>query len=528
MKRRSFCEERMPIPVGDGKERNSMEAFTWWKEEHRRLAHEIREFATEFQPRAEEAWWKREFPWDLIRTIARRGYFGVAIPREYGGKGLGATGACIAVEEMNRLPAVGIVLTSNILIGHHLCSFANEAQKRRWLPRIVAGELCGIAMTEPFVGTDTFNMETKASRGTRGYRLTGKKRFVTVAGLASLYVLYARTSEHPEAIQRRRHLTVFLVEKGMPGFSVEKVNELIGLDNLTNGFLNLDQVEVPEENRIGEEGEGLKILLSGLNYERVVVSAQSLALLGEALRTVVPFAQRRIQFGQPIIDLPTNQFKISDMIIRLKLGRMATYYAAHLLDQGESAALESSICKVFNADQSLETSLEAIQVMGGDGATKFYPVERLLRDSKIWQIAGGTSEAIKHVIFRIGLREMASELKMRHRVLHPELGVPIPSPKERVREDQVDERTLLTLLSDDYKVNPGLYMDREDLKEGAEVTDERLDEILLSLEARGWVKLYREGGAIRMAKATYEGLRVAHPSQSYQWFPSWVRREDLF
>jgi alkylation response protein AidB-like acyl-CoA dehydrogenase len=505
-----------------------MEGYTWWKGEHNQLAHEVREFVKEFQPRAEEAWWRREFPWDIMKEMAKQGYFGLAIPAEYGGRGLGATGACIAVEEIFRLPGVGIALTSNILIGEHISSYGTEEQKREWLPRIVGGEVCAIAITEPFVGTDTFNMETTAKRDENCYLLTGKKRFVTFAGMASLYMTYARTSGDSEDMRKRRHLTVFLVERGMPGFSVEKVNELIGIDNVTNGYLNLDEVPVPLANRFGKEGEGLKIMLSGLNYERVIVSAQSLAVLSEAIRTVVPFVQRRIQFGKPIIDIQTNQFKIADMIMNLKMGRLATYYAAHLLDAGQGAALESSICKVFDADMSIQTSLEAIQVMGGDGVTKFYPVERLLRDSKIWQIAGGTSEAIKNVIFRIGLREIAEDLKMQRRVIHEELGVPVPTTSRRKKQVQVDENTLLQVLSEDYKVNPGLYMTCKDLQEVLEVEDERLYDILISLEEKGLVKLYREGSNIIMAKATYQGLKRANPFQYYRWFPSWVRKEDIF
>jgi alkylation response protein AidB-like acyl-CoA dehydrogenase len=505
-----------------------MEVFTWWTEEHRKLATELEEFVNEAVPRSEEAWWKREFPWDIVNDMAKLGYFGISVPKEYGGKGLGATGACIAVEESIRIPGVGIALMANMLIGLHINKCGTEEQRREFLPRIAKGEVCAIAITEPFVGTDALSLETTARYDGDRYILTGKKRFVTGAGIASIYMLYARTSDEPEDIRRRRHLSGFIVERGMPGFTVEKLNELIGIDNMPNGYLNLDEVPVPVSNRVGEEGGGLQVMTSGLNYERVIVSAQSLTALSEVIKAVVPYTQRRIQFGRPTIDILTNQFKIADMIISLKLARMATYYAAHLLDLGQEAAVESSLCKVFNTDMAMATSLEATQVMGGDGVTKFYPVERLVRDSKIGQIAGGTNEAIRKVIYRIGLREMAKDLRMPRRVTHQELGVPIPTAHKPEKQSQVDEDRLLRVLAEDYKVNPGLYMSREDLKEVFEVEDEELDRVLISLAEQGLVRLYRNGDKIRLVKATYQGLRKTNPPDYYRWFPSWAKSENIF
>lgn len=507
-----------------------MEPFTWWSEDQKKLAREIKEFVDGVMPKAEEAWWKRGVPWEVIKAIAERGYFGAGVAKEYGGKGLGITGVTIATEEISRLPAIGEGVFVASMIGgvHQIIAFGSEEQKARFLPRIAQGELGAVAITEPFVGTDAAGIETTARRDGDRYMITGKKRFITGAGIANRYMLYARTSDAPEDIRRNQHLTGFIVERGMPGFTVEKINELIGLDNLLNGCLNLDEVPVPLENRVGAEGEGWRVLTSGLNYERVLVAALSLGKFREAIKAVVPYAQRRVQFGQRTIDISPNQFKIADMLLQLKLARQATYYAAHLLDLGQQAAVESSISKVFTSDVLVQASVDAVQVMGGDGVTKFYPLERILRDAKINQIAGGTNEAIRLVIYRMGLREMAEDLKMPRRVRHEELGVPITTPNRSAKQSQIDEDRLLKVLAEDYRVNPGLYMSQEDLKEEFDVDDEELDRVLVSLEQKRLVKLYRGRRGIELAKATYEGLKKANPPEYYRWFPPRVRKEDIF
>jgi hypothetical protein len=195
---------------------------------------------------------------------------------------------------------------------------------------------------------------------------------------------------------------------------------------------------------------------------------------------------------------------------------------------GQTAAVESSICKLYSADMLMQSSVEAVQVMGGDGATKFYPLDRILREAKVAQIAGGTSEAMKLLIYRMGLREMADELEMPRRVIHEELGVPMPAAAAPAKQTQIKDDNLLKVLAEDYRVNPGLYMSREDLKEHFDVEDKALDRVLVSLEEKKLVKLYRRRGVITLAKATYEGLKKANPQEYYRWFPPRVREEDIF
>jgi alkylation response protein AidB-like acyl-CoA dehydrogenase len=506
-----------------------MEAFAWWSEEHRKLASEVRIFVDKVMPRAEEAWWQREFPKDIIAGIAEKGYFGAGVPKEYGGMGLGTTGACLVIEEIHRLPGVGWIFGGALMGGwHQVIAFGTEEQKKRFLSRLAKGELGAIVITEPSVGTDVAGIETSARRDGDRYIISGKKRFIIGAGVADRYMLYARTSDDPEEGRRHRHLTAFIVEKGMPGFSIEKINEIMGFDNVPNGYLDLSEVPVPVGNRIGEEGEGWRVMVSALNYERVLISAQMVGSLREMLRAVVSYGQRRVQFDQPTIDIPTNQFKIADMIARLKLARLATYYAAHLLDSGQEAAVDCSVCKVFTTDVAVEAGIEAIQVMGGDGTTKFYPLQRILNESKVAQIAAGTNEAIRLNIYRMGLRAMADDLKMPPRIRHKTLGVPVTRAGKPAKRSKVDEDSLLAVLAEDYRVNPGLYMSREELKEAFDVGDVELDGVMASLEKKKLVRLHRRGKVITLAKATHQGLKQANPPEYYRWFPPWVREENIF
>lgn len=506
-----------------------MEDFPWWTKEQRKFAAEVSQFVDEVMPRDEEARWKREFPWDIFSAISERRYNGAMIPKEYGGMGLGATGACIAGEEMSRMPGVGRVFIGNMLGGlGQIMEYGTEEQKRRFLPRIAKGELGAICITEPFVGTDAAATETVARRDGDKYLISGKKRFIVSAGVAVRHMLYARTSDDPEDIRRHRHLSAFIVEKGMPGFTVEKINEVIGFDNIQNGTLDLDEVPVPVENRIGEDGDGWRVMMAGVNVERSLVAAQVVGWLRELIRITVPYAQRRVQFGQPTADLVNNQFKIADLFIKLRMARLGCYYNAYLFDLGHDIALGSAAAKVFNCERVAEAARDAIQVMGGDGVTPFYLPEAIYKLAKVEEIAGGTMEAMRLIVYRAGLREMAEDLKMPRRKIHEELGVPITTYEKPVKESQVDEDRLLRVLAEDYRVNPGLHMSREDLKEVFAAEDEELDKLLVSLERKKLVKLYRGRRGTLLAKATYEGLRQANPPEYYRWFPWWVDEKRKF
>jgi hypothetical protein len=259
-----------------------------------------------------------------------------------------------------------------------------------------------------------------------------------------------------------------------------------------------------------------------------MICAQTLGWTRELLRNVVPYAQRRVQFGKPTIDLVNNQFKIADLIMQVNIARLVTYYTAYLWDLGWDITLESNMGKVFICEGAIRTALDAIQVMGGDGVTPFYPLTALMNVSKVENISGGSMEALRLVIYRTALRQMADEFRMPRRVIHEELGVPVPATSLPEKQKSIDEESLLKLLAEDYRVNPGLYMSRAEIKEFFDVDDTNLDELLLSLERKGLVKLYREKKGIALSKATYEGLKKAYPQEYYRWFPSWAKEKNFF
>jgi len=504
-----------------------METYPWWSQKHKKLADEAKKFADENIPRGEEILWTREFPSDLLKKAAERGWFRAPIPKEQGGTNMGATGCCIISEELSRVcfALAGAYITTIIGGTEQILRFGNSVQKKRWLPRIAKGELLGaICISEPVVGSDAAGIETTARREDDEYVINGKKKFIINAGVADIYCLYARTSNRPEDIAKHNHLSAFIIEKDAPGFTVERINDLSGWFGLPNGCLDFNEVRAPIENRIGAEGEGWKILVNGLNFERNLFAAGMLGPIREATRYAVGHSQRRIQFGRPIIDFQVNQFKIADMIARFQTARLLVYHAAHLLDMGEKAVLETTTAKLFTSEAYRELVSDAVQVMGGDGWTRFYPVESFLRDAKVNEMAAGTSEVMRTVIYRLGLRTMADELRMPHRRMHEKLEVPISTAKPPTT-NEISEKTMLQMLAEDYRVNPDLYMSREDMKErlvGA--SDEQLDKMLTSLEAKGLAFLYKsKRGDIVLAKATYKGLRQAKPLEYYKWFPKWMR-----
>jgi alkylation response protein AidB-like acyl-CoA dehydrogenase len=500
-----------------------VESYPWWTEEQERFADDVSAFAEEVWPRDVETRWTREFPFDIFARIGERGFTGAAIPKEYGGLGLGATGACIAAEAMGRMPGVSRVFVGNMLGGlRQLIEHGSEEQKLRFLPRVVKGEIGAIVITEPFAGTDAASIETTAKREGDTYLLSGKKRFIVSAGVASRYMVYARTSGNADDIRRYRHLTAFVVEKGTPGFTVEKINEVMGFNNIQNGVLDFHNVPVPAANRIGEEGDGWRVMTVGLNFERTLISAVVSGWIGELLRNVVPHTQRRVQFGRPTIDIPENQFKIANLIIKKNMARLATYNTAYLWDLGADITVESNVSKVFCCEAAVQAALDAMQVIGGDAVTTFYPLVEIMSQAKVENMGGGTMEACRLVIFRSGVRKMAKDLRMEPRRIHPVLGIPVPVAGQEPKETDLTEEKLLGLLADDYRVNPGIFMSREDIIERFETDDATLDDLLASLEKKGLVKLYRKGNGIELAKATYDGLDRAHPPEYYRWFPEWI------
>jgi len=509
-----------------------VEKYPWWNDKQKKLADEAKQFADENIPRGEEIAWTKEFPSDLIKEIGKRGWYGAIIPEELGGIDVGVTGCCIIAEEIARICSALTDAYAVTMFGgtEQLLAFGNDEQKKRWLPNVAKGELLGaVCITEPNVGSDAASIETTATREGDEYIVNGKKRFISNTGVADIYLVYVKTSGRSEDRARYKHLSALIIEKGTPGFSVERINELSGWLGFPNGYLDFNDVRVPVKNQLANEGDGWKILMDGLNFERTVYSAQILGPMREALRYAVAHSQRRVQFGRPTIDFEVNQFKIADMIARLKTARLLVYHTAHLMDIKEEAILEATNTKLYASEAFEELVSDVVQVMGGDGWTKFYPVESMSRDAKVNTIAAGSNEVMRIVLYRQGLRAMREELKMPLRRIHEKLGVPISTIKPSTIPE-ANEKTLLNLLAEDYRTNPGIHMSREDMKAWlAGASDDQLDKVLTSLEAKGLVKLYKDRrGAIALAKATYKGLKEAKPLEHYKWFPDWINKELLF
>jgi hypothetical protein len=236
-----------------------------------------------------------------------------------------------------------------------------------------------------------------------------------------------------------------------------------------------------------------------------------------------------MQFGKPTADMPTNQAKIAEMLAGLHTSRLLVYHAAHLLDMHKEAMVDAATAKLFTSEMYENLISTAVMVMGGDGWTRFYPVESYLRDAKVNQIGAGTNDIMKLVILRGGLKALGKDLRMPQRKIDEKLGVPI-STSEPLPKMNTDEKNVLQMLAEDYQTNPGLFMSREDIKDRLnDATDDKLNQVLESLESKELVKLYRDGrGSITLVKATYDGLRKTSPLEKFKWYPDWLDKNFIF
>jgi alkylation response protein AidB-like acyl-CoA dehydrogenase len=505
----------------------AMETFPWWTKAHIQLAEEARKLTDEvLLPLGERDAALQKYCYEGLKPMAAIGWFGALIPKKYGGRAedWGVTGAAIICEEASRagelFAGLGITMFGSATqIVHN----GNEEQKQKWLPRIAKGELLGsITMTEPYAGSDIAAIESTAVREGDSYVVNGKKRFQTGAAAADLYMCYFLTSDKPEDRANYKHLSAFVVEKGTPGFHVERFNDTMGYPGLYNCYLSFDNAKVPAFNRLGNEGDGWQIMMSGLNVERILNAAPTLGPMRECIRYTQQHLERRVQFGQPTGAIATNQFKLADMIWKLYLSRLMVYYSAYCADMGKEVPVEAAICKMFASDSAMETAMEAVQCMGGNGIMKIYPVERFFRDAKHAQIAAGTSEVLKLLIYRMGTKTMKNDLKVPQRVIDPELKLPLPIGKPLPKTRAKSEADVLKVLAENYRINPGLHMTMEDIKEWLDISDEDLIKYLESLEKQGTAGCYRTKRGIGMARVTLKGLQKANPPEYYKYIPEWL------
>ena len=360
-----------------------------------------KEFATkELEPRAAEVDEKGEFPHDSIKKMAELGLLSMTIPEKYGGAGFDFTSLAIAIEEISRAcGSTGVICAvHNSLAAWPIVNWGTDAQKEKYLPRMATGELLGaFGLTEPNAGSDPAAMETTAVLKGDKYILNGSKRFITNGGVAGLFIVFARTD--PAA--GTRGITGFIVERNAKGFTLGKHENLLGLRGTANCELMFDDCEVPVENVLGKVGEGFKVALGTLDVSRIDIGAQAVGIAQAALEKAITYSKERKQFGKPICEFEMIQAKLAEMATAITAARYLVYYAAHQKDSGKTRFnQESAMCKLFAAETAVTVTREAVQIYGGYGYTKDYPVERYYRDAKCMEIYEGTSEVQKIVIAR--------------------------------------------------------------------------------------------------------------------------------
>ncbi|MEG7846003.1 acyl-CoA dehydrogenase AcdA [Bacillus mobilis] len=370
-------------------------------EEHEMIRKMVRDFAkNEVAPTAAERDEEERFDRALFEQMAELGLTGIPWPEEYGGIGSDYLAYVIAIEELSRVCAsTGVTLSAHTsLAGWPIFKFGTEEQKQKFLRPMAEGTKIGAyGLTEPSSGSDAGGMRTTAKRDGDHYILNGSKIFITNGGIADIYVVFALTD--PES--KQRGTSAFIVESDTPGFSVGKKESKLGIRSSPTTEIMFEDCRIPVENLLGEEGQGFKVAMQTLDGGRNGIAAQAVGIAQGALDASVEYARERHQFGKPIAAQQGIGFKLADMATDVEAARLLTYQAAWLESEGLPYGKESAMSKVFAGDTAMKVTTEAVQVFGGYGYTKDYPVERYMRDAKITQIYEGTQEIQRLVISRM-------------------------------------------------------------------------------------------------------------------------------
>lgn len=339
------------------------------------------------------------FPRDILAEMGQLGLMGITTPAKYDGSEMDFTSYIIAINEIAKVSAViGVILSVHTSVGTNpILYFGNEQQKQRFVPKLASGEYLGaFCLTEPSSGSDAGSLKTKAVKSGDYYELNGSKVFITNGGEADVYIVFATTNPS----KGPRGISAFIVEKGTPGLIIGKDERKMGLHGSRTVQLTFEQMKVPVENLLGEEGKGFQIAMANLDIGRIGIAAQSLGIAEAALEAATQYASERNQFGKPILANQGISFKLADMATSIEAARLLVYRAANLQAMGESCRKEASMAKLFASKTAVEVTTEAIQIFGGYGYTEDYPVERYFRDAKVTEIYEGTSEIQRIVISR--------------------------------------------------------------------------------------------------------------------------------
>jgi butyryl-CoA dehydrogenase len=367
-------------------------------EEQELIKNMVREFAEEeIKPIASEICKNHRFPAETVKRMAELSIFGLSTPEELGGAGGDTLSYALAVEELSRVCAShGVILSAHVSLGMApILKSGNEAQKQAYIPDMASGARLGaFGLTEAGAGTDASSQKATAERQGDKYILNGSKVFITNGGVAETFVIFAMTDREKGV----KGISAFIVEKGFPGFQVGQEEDKLGICASSTVELIMKNCEVPAENRLGNEGDGFKIAMQTLDGGRIGIGAQALGIAQGALEASVAYSKERVQFGKPICRQQGLQWMMADMATQVEAARLLVYHAALAKDMGGRYSSEAAMAKLFASETAMAVTTKAVQIHGGLGYTRGYPVERMMRDAKITEIYEGTSEVQRMVI----------------------------------------------------------------------------------------------------------------------------------